>query len=126
VELPRYRLNPGLDIRYAGTASGVYGLLTGPRISGRFEYFQPYAEALFGVNHANGDLTLSNGSGSGSTGNGSPQDVSGIASVGVVGLDLRGSGVVHWRVLELSGGSYTGLTGSTLFTISSGVVVQFP
>jgi hypothetical protein len=115
-ELPRLPLRPGLDLRCLCGDNGVQGMLTGPRISASLGPFRPYAEALFGPNHA----TYS------SSPTAAGQDEHGVTSEGVLGLDYGSGRFFRWRVVEVSFGSFSGIPDSKPYSISTGVVFRFP
>jgi hypothetical protein len=116
-ELPRVLLRPGLDLRCLCGDNGVQGMLTGPRISARVAEFRPYAEALFGPNHAI-SLDPSNPS--------AIEDRHGITSVGVLGVDFARKGFFNWRIIEVSFGSFSGIPDSRPITVSTGIVFRIP
>ncbi len=115
-ELPRLILRPGLDLRCACGDNGVQGILTGPRVSADLGPFRPYAEALFGPNHASYSASPTV----------SPVDHSGITSEGVVGFDWGRDGFFHRRVVEVSFGSFSGIADSKPVSVSTGVVFRIP
>jgi hypothetical protein len=115
-ELPRLPLRPGLDLRCICGDNGVQGMLTGPRISASLGSFRPYAEALFGPNHA----TYS------SSPTAAALDERGVNSEGVLGLDYGSGGFFHWRVVEVSFGSFSGIPDSKPYSVSTGMVFRFP
>ena len=99
-------------------------MLTGPRISASLGPFQPYAEALFGPNHATYDPTHATYVLPSAT---SPVvDEHGVTSEGVFGLDYGGGRFFRWRVVEVSFGSFSGIPDSKPYSISTGVVFRFP
>lgn len=114
-ELPRLQLRPGLDLRCLCGDNGVQGMLAGPRISASLGPFQPYAEALFGPNHA----TYS------SSPTAAVLDEHGVTSEGVLGLDYGSGRFFRWRVVEVSFGSFSGIPDSKPYSISTGVVFRF-
>jgi hypothetical protein len=91
-------------------------MLTGPRISASLGSFRPYAEALFGPNHA----TYS------SSPTAAALDERGVNSEGVLGLDYGSGGFFHWRVVEVSFGSFSGIPDSKPYSVSTGMVFRFP
>jgi hypothetical protein len=115
-ELPRVLLRPGLDLRCVCGDNAVQGMLTGPRVSADLGPFRPYAEAFFGPNHASYSASPTV----------SPVDQNGITSEGVVGLDWGRGGFFHWRVVEVSFGSFSGIAGSKPVSVSTGVVFRIP
>ena len=122
-ELPRLPLRPGLDLRCLCGDNGVQGMLTGPRISASLGPFQPYAEALFGPNHADYDPTHATYVLPGAA---SPVvDEHGVNSEGVFGLDLGSGRFFRWRVVDVTFGSFSGIPDSKPYSVSSGVVFRF-
>src|ERR1700709_1582665 len=87
----RPRVHPGVDVRGEAGTLGVRGTLVGPRASMTFARFHPYAEVLFGPNHA--DLE---------TASGTDTDRHGITTQGTIGVELDTSRFVRWRAIEFT------------------------
>jgi len=119
-ELPRLPLRPGLGLRCLCGANGAQGMLTGPRISASLGPFQPYAEALFGPNHASYSSSPYSSSPTAAV-----QDRHGVTSEGVVGLDFGSGRFFRWRVVDVSFGSFSGIPDSKPYSVSTGVVFRF-
>jgi len=115
-ELPRLPLRPGVDLRCICGDNGVQGMLTGPRISASLGPFRPYAEALFGPNHATYSPSAT----------AAALDEHGVSSEGVLGLDYSSGGFFHWRVVEVSFGSFSAIPDSKPYGVSTGIVLRFP
>ncbi len=114
-ELPRLRLEPGLDLRLMNSGQDVVSRVVGPRIGHTFGPIHPYAEALFGTGHVNGY-----------DGKGNPMQQSpGVSAFAVAGFDVRHGSLFEWRALELSYGNFTGVPHTRPFGISGGLVLRF-
>jgi hypothetical protein len=106
-------INLGLEIR------DERGPIVGPRISSAGSgTWHLYGAGLFGPTHS----IYNPGTVVYPYGTKLPDNTRyGVTSEGVVGIDLDLSRHLRWRILELSGASFTGIQGSHWFNIESGV-----
>jgi hypothetical protein len=118
------RVHPGLDLRVAGGATAVCGTLVGPRASVSIarDWLHPYAEALFGPNHAD---ILSPAGTIIEPGQQAPNtNRDGVTVQGVVGMDMNLSQHWRWR-LEFTQSRFSGIPGSHPHAVTAGIVVHF-
>ena len=118
------RVHPGLDLRYEGGTNGVHGALVGPRASMSLTggFVHPYAETLFGSNHAN--LETAGGT---VIEPGQPvpdRNRDGVTIQGVAGFDVDFSRCCRWR-LEFSQSRFSGIPDSHPHAVTTGIVVHF-
>jgi len=120
LESLHYRFHPGLEVR-GEAGGGVLGTLTGPRVSYWFDdgAVSVYMASLFGPQHvvsityANSQLAT--------------QDVEGITSKGVVGVDLFPPQHPHVGMrVEYSQGTFTGIPNQRPRYVLAGIVFRFP
>jgi hypothetical protein len=119
VESLHYRFHPGLEVR-GEAGNGVIGTLTGPRVSYWYGPFAFYAAALFGPQHFESSTELPNYSFT-------TQDVEGITSKGVLGVDIIQPQHPHVGMrLEYSQGTFTGAPNARPKTVLAGIIIRFP
>jgi len=117
-------VHPGLDLRFEGGSTGVRGTLVGPRasvsISG--DRLHPYAEALFGPNHADIQSTGVTIIVPGQPVPNTNRD--GVTVQGVIGVDMDISQLLRWR-FEFTQSRFSGIPDSHPYAVTTGIVVHF-
>ena len=119
------RVHPGLDLRCEGGSSGVRGTLVGPRASMDVArgWIHPYAEALFGPNHADIDSSTAIVIAPGQPVPNANRD--GVTIQGAVGLDMSLSQHWRWR-LEFTQSRFSGIPDSHPHAVTVGIVFHLP
>lgn len=120
VESLHYRFHPGLEVR-GEAGGGVLGTLTGPRVSYWLDNgaVSLYLAALFGPQHIVSNNYVNNQL--------VTNDVEGITSKGVAGVDLFPPSHPHVGMrVEYSQGTFTGTPNARPKTVLFGLVIRFP